>query len=136
MKTAGIIYKREDQIIAGTAKQVARELEHEGIKVNLAKADFVITLGGDGTILRAARELVNREVPILGVHLGGIGFLSEIELSELKWAVRQIKNRKYHLDERTRLEVLVHGKKLIALSMIWLSVRAASPGLSSLSWKG
>lgn len=121
MKTAGIIYKKEDPIIAGTAKQVARELEHEGLKVNLAKADFVVTLGGDGTILRAARLLVDKSTPILGVHLGGIGFLSEIELSELKWAVKQIKARKYQLDERARLEANVLGKKLIALNDLVIS---------------
>lgn len=116
MKTVGIIFKKEDPIIAGTAKQVGRELEKAGCKVNLAKADFVVTLGGDGTILRAARLLAERETPILGVHLGGVGFLSEIELRELRSAVAKVRAGQYKIEERMRLEAQIGLKKIAALN--------------------
>jgi NAD+ kinase len=116
MKTVGIISKKEDRLIAATADQVAKELEQLGYRVDLAKAEFVITLGGDGTILRAARLVAGRGIPILGVHLGGVGFLSEIELTELRSALEQVKKGKFKLDERAMLETQVGGKKLIALN--------------------
>ncbi|MBI5078930.1 NAD(+)/NADH kinase, partial [Candidatus Saganbacteria bacterium] len=113
---AGIIFKREDPLIAGTARQVVRDLKKWGFKVDPAGAEFVITLGGDGTVLRAARMLAKRGIPILGVYLGGIGFLTEIELSELKSALEKIKSGKFKLDERTMIEARVGGRKVTALN--------------------
>lgn len=121
MTTIGIIYKKEDKLIAGTAQQVTKELIKQGYKVNLDKAEFVITLGGDGTILRAARSLAKKEIPILAVHLGGIGFLSEIELSEVSTALEAIQKNKYLIDERTMIEAVVRGKKILALNDIVIS---------------
>jgi len=116
MTTIGIIYKKEDPIIAGTAAELTRELKKTGYKIDLNKAEFVITLGGDGTILRANRLLAQREVPILGVHLGGIGFLSETELGGLTTALQQIKGGKYKIDRRMMLEAEVGGKTITALN--------------------
>ena len=53
MATIGVIYKKEDELIAGTARQVIKELKKAGHKVDIKRPKFVITLGGDGTILRA-----------------------------------------------------------------------------------
>lgn len=116
MRTVGIIYKKEDELIAGTAEQVALDFKKMGFKVDLAKADFVVTLGGDGTILRAARLLAEKGVPILGVHLGGIGFLSEISLTGLKDAVKQVRAGKFKLDRRAMLEARIGPRKAIALN--------------------
>ena len=116
MKNIGIIFKAEDSIIEGTAVQVKKELIKAGYKVNLAKADLVITLGGDGTILRAARLLHKTNTPILGVHMGGLGFLTEISLIQIPQALSLIKRKAYKIDERSMLEASVAGKKLIALN--------------------
>ena len=118
MTTVGIIFKSEDKIIAGTVKQVARELKAAGYKISLTKPKFVITLGGDGTILRAARLLSGKGIPILGLHLGGIGFLTEIELGELKIALDRIRSGKIRIDERIFIEAEVAGRKMIALNDI------------------
>lgn len=116
MKKIGIIFKKEDALIAGTARQVERDLTKEGFQVGLANAEMVIILGGDGTILRAARMLAPEGIPILGVHLGGIGFLSEINLEELKTAMQKIKKKAFFLDERCMLEAQVGAKKVFALN--------------------
>ena len=118
MTTIGVIYKKEDELIAGTAQQVIKELKGLGYKINLAKAKFVITLGGDGTILRAARALLGSNIPILGVHMGGLGFLSEIELHRLNDALEQIRKGRFKLDERTMIEAHTAGRKLVALNDI------------------
>lgn len=116
MTTVGVIYKKEDKLIAGTAVQVIKDLKKEGFKVGLAGAKFVVTLGGDGTILRATRILAHRGIPVLGVHLGGIGFLSEIELGELKAALEKIRSGRFRLDKRMMLEAQVGGKRITALN--------------------
>ena len=116
MTTVGIIYKQEDELIAGTAQQIKKELKEQGYKVGLADAKFVITLGGDGTILRAARLLAQKNTPILGVHLGGLGFLSEIELASLSNVLDLIKKGQFKIDERTMIEAKVGGKTLTALN--------------------
>ena len=121
MTTIGIIYKKEDKLIAGTAEQVIKELKKMGYKINLAKAKFVLTFGGDGTILRAARILAKSKLPILGVHMGGLGFLSEIELHELSEALDQVRKGKFTIDERTMIEAVVGGKKISALNDIVIS---------------
>jgi len=121
MTTIGVIFKKEDKLIAGTAEQVIKELKAKGYKINLAKAEFVITLGGDGTILRAARLLMGKNIPILGVHMGGLGFLSELSLHELDEALLSIKKKKYTLDTRNAIEAKVGGRKVIALNDIVIS---------------
>jgi len=47
------------------------------------KLDFVLSLGGDGTILSLARAVAEREIPILGIHLGELGFLAEVVLNDM-----------------------------------------------------
>jgi NAD+ kinase len=121
MTTIGIIYKKEDPIISGTALQVQKELKKEGYKINLEQARFVITFGGDGTILKAARKLAKTRKPILGIHLGGVGFLTEIELEELKEALELIRQGKYVIDERAMLEATVGGKAMLALNDLVLA---------------
>lgn len=121
MTSLTIIYKKEDQLIAGTARQLAKELKKQGWRINQGRPKLALVLGGDGTILRAARLLAKDNAPILGVHLGGVGFCTEIELPELDETLKKIKRGQYHLDERTMIEATVSGKKLLALNDIVIS---------------
>ena len=67
------------------------------------KLDLVVTLGGDGTTLRAFRNLEN-ETPLLTINVGGNrGILSEITLGEIDTAIKQIMSGKVFLDKRTRV---------------------------------
>ncbi|MGI9090577.1 MAG: NAD(+)/NADH kinase [Gemmatimonadaceae bacterium] len=65
--------------------------------------DFVISLGGDGTLLRAVRFLAGAQVPILGVNLGRLGFLTACGPSEVEAAVQVLASGKYTVDERMAL---------------------------------
>ena len=67
-------------------------------------ADCVMVLGGDGTIIQAARELAETGVPILGVNLGTVGFLAEVELAHIYKAIDAVMAGKYKLEKRFMLK--------------------------------
>ncbi|MEN6462546.1 MAG: NAD(+)/NADH kinase [Syntrophomonas sp.] len=69
--------------------------------------DFIIVLGGDGTILKVAREFFCKDIPILGVNMGTVGFMSNITGDELEKYFDQIINGEFTLNERMMLEVTV-----------------------------
>ena len=69
----------------------------------------VIVLGGDGTVIQAARDLARRDVPFLGVNMGTLGYLTEVEAKEYKAALDSLMNGEYHLEERMMLDGLVTG---------------------------
>ena len=76
-------------------------------------ADLIIVLGGDGTILRVARELEGSATPLLGVNLGNLGFLTSVRGDKLIDAVREILRGEYQVSERQALQatLLRAGKR-------------------------
>ena len=66
--------------------------------------DIFIVLGGDGTILNAARKLASSEIPIFGINIGHLGFLTSIEISELKKSLGKIINGEYYIEDRMMLK--------------------------------
>src|SRR5690242_3123741 len=68
--------------------------------------EFIITLGGDGTILLAARMAAECSIPILGVHMGRFGFIAETHPNDLFPHLEEILNGQMQLEER----VMVHGE--------------------------
>ncbi|HEX7940165.1 MAG TPA: NAD(+)/NADH kinase, partial [Gemmatimonadaceae bacterium] len=69
--------------------------------------DALLTLGGDGTLLRAARLVTEREVPILGVNLGRLGFLTCCPASEFEAALRRLAAKDYVVESRMTLDARV-----------------------------
>ena len=91
-----------------------------------ADMDCVITLGGDGTLLQAARDLRKQDIPILGVNLGHLGFLAELEASHLPNALEPLVCDEYMIEHHMMIEgqVLRQGKVIfqdIALNDIVLA---------------
>jgi len=72
-----------------------------------ARADALVVLGGDGTLLRVSHLLARRSVPVLGVNFGSLGFLTEIALPELYPALTSVLDGKYQYDERRMLHAIV-----------------------------
>lgn len=69
------------------------------------KLDLLIVLGGDGTLLGVARDINGKyDVPILGVNIGNLGFLSSIEIQDFSEALKKIKNGQYIIQNRILLE--------------------------------
>jgi NAD+ kinase len=73
----------------------------------LATTDVLVVLGGDGTLLRAARAVIQVDVPLLGVNLGKIGFLSKVEAIELEPVLAKLVSGDYTLDPRMALEARI-----------------------------
>lgn len=90
-----------------------------------SELEVVISLGGDGTLLSTAREVFQYGVPLLGINIGNLGFLTEIEINEMAEALYKLKAENYYIEERLMLKALVQGaskeKVYFALNDVVLS---------------
>ena len=74
----------------------------------------ILVLGGDGTLLQAARDVVHREIPMLGVNLGTLGFLAEVDKQSVYSALDKLMEDDYEIEERMMLTGTVwRGDKII-----------------------
>ncbi len=127
-RRVGIFLNTEKPVARAVGADLARWLESAGVQVRLRPADaeaigrpdlarseadfligsdFLIVMGGDGTLLAAARLAAAVDVPILGVNLGHIGFLTEVELKNLWSALPDYIAGRCLLDNRVMLEATV-----------------------------
>jgi NAD+ kinase len=89
----------------------------------LPATDVLVVLGGDGTFLRAARAVADVDVPLLGINVGKVGFLSKTEAGDLGPVLDQLIAGDYGLEHRMALEAMVHragsagdGERFVALN--------------------
>lgn len=75
------------------------EMDTDYIK-DIRDAQCILVLGGDGTLLRVAKDTVSLGIPVIGVNLGAIGFLAEVEPKNIDTAIKALINDEYHMDER------------------------------------
>jgi NAD+ kinase len=81
------------------------------------ESDILISLGGDGTILRLARQVAEHGTPILGVNLGKLGFLTEASLEDLDVCLEEILRGDYFIVERMMLQAAIGGKSKSYLAL-------------------
>ncbi len=104
-----------DQIREQTGCAVA-EVEPEKLAESV---DLMLVLGGDGTMIAAARLMGDTEVPVLGVNYGGLGYLAEFRIEELYTALESILSGNYRLDKRVMLEVeLLRGTEEVTRNRV------------------
>lgn len=97
----------------GERVEVPKQLQLSKLEQELPGADLLICFGGDGTILHAARDATLHDVPIMGVNMGSMGFMAELERGELTQLADLPKNG-FTVQERMMLDVRVYrGDKLI-----------------------
>jgi NAD+ kinase len=117
VKKVGLLHHPKLPESLALAQEMAHHLEESGISAWLCSAwdedevschvddlDFLITLGGDGTILRAARVAAEHSVPILGLNLGRVGFLAEMEREDWPEKLSRVLEGEYWLEERMMLQ--------------------------------
>ena len=91
--------EQKDELFAGyDVRPVPQELKG---------ADLLITFGGDGTILHLAKLVALNKIPVLGINMGGLGFVAELEVGELE-TLRRLKDWNFALEQRMMLDVSVH----------------------------
>lgn len=77
--------------------------------------DCVIVLGGDGTLLRAAKKVVDRQIPLLGINLGTLGYLAEVNRSGAEAALDCLLADRYSIEKRMMLQgTIIHNNEVIA----------------------
>lgn len=98
----------------GDRLDLPRQMALSLLEKELPTADLLICFGGDGTILHAARDATLHGVPVLGVNMGSVGFMAELERSELP-LLAPLAHGLYTIEERMMLDVKVlRGDKLIS----------------------
>jgi len=95
-----------------------------------ATADAVVSIGGDGTMLGALRLVADRPVPVLGVHLGRLGFLVEVQPAELEVALDRVAAGDFVLEPHSALRVRLGGEAMVAFNDLAL---VRQPGRGSLA---
>jgi len=113
-KRVGIVHKVASAEASETALYASRFLETKGVEVvtepaEIARsADLVLVLGGDGTLIHAAGLLGGKPVPILGVNMGSLGFMTEVPQSEMYQALESVVAGRADVSERMKLRVHLH----------------------------
>jgi NAD+ kinase len=96
------------------------------------RSDILVSLGGDGTMLRAMRLIMGQSTPVLGVNLGRLGFLAEIDVEELPSALSAFDAHSYTTEPRTAVTTEIGGGRVHAFNDIAL-VRIPGDGLVAVS---
>jgi len=115
-----IATKPKQPQVAHVAGQLVDWFKARNIKASLdpksaTEADMSVVVGGDGTLLAAARVLGDRQVPILAINYGGLGFLTEVTMDEMYPALERVLSGDFAIEERMMIDPTVsRGNKSLA----------------------
>jgi NAD+ kinase len=98
-------YNIEVLLESRSAKMIG--MTGESFKNICKECDFIVSFGGDGTLISTVRKSFDFDIPILGVHAGNLGFLADLSVDELDSFVQKIIQNRYRVDERAVLEATV-----------------------------
>ena len=103
--------KLKVRIEGNMGKELGKEELNCPTEKFLKEVDLIISLGGDGTLLRAARLAAVEDIPVFGVNLGGLGFLTQIGINDLEKSLEKLYQGRYFLDERMMLNCTVKRRE-------------------------
>lgn len=113
--------------VEGSNVEFPKHIQFKQTEEELKSADILVCFGGDGTILHAAKDANQFNVPILGVNLGSVGFMAELELGELSM-LSKLPAGKYDVERRMMLDVTVRRDGKVIYSDIALNDAALTKG--------
>ncbi len=107
----------------GVRHWAAPAADREALHRELPGTDILVVLGGDGTFLRAAHAVIEDDVPLLGINVGKVGFLSKVEAVEIERVLAKLVDGRYEIEPRMALEGRIlrggsqpGGERLLALN--------------------
>ena len=127
----GLVSRLDEQQALDVARNLARQLRKKGISViveselaklgrlgggtylNELRADLIVTVGGDGTVLKTAMTIPDQETPILAVNMGRRGYLTEVEPGKAIRAVESFRKGNYRIEKRAKLAVDINGTHVV-----------------------
>lgn len=116
IETAGLVINPEKKLARTLARQARAFLEARGLRVLsssanagklAARTQLLLVFGGDGTMLRVAREIHGSQTPVLGVNVGALGFLTSVPAEKVKVALHAVLAGRYKLWPRAMLEAVI-----------------------------
>lgn len=146
INTAGLVLRPNSPEIKPTYLQIKETFEKVNIDVLLEQSsalmieeengldfeslckqsDFLVSIGGDGTLISVARRSFEFDIPVLGIHLGTLGFLTDITLSELPNFLDKLKHNEYRIDSRMMIKGSAKGNFFSAFNDIVISRKSIS----------
>ncbi|MGQ9543762.1 MAG: NAD(+)/NADH kinase [Candidatus Bathyarchaeia archaeon] len=130
-KTVGIVSRLDSEGALGLALKLRKYLSSErltvtpevefarlknlegGVPLSKMEADLIVTVGGDGTVLKTSMGIPRSETPILAVNMGRRGYLTEVEPENAVKALKECLLGKYRLEEHAKISAYVEGKRLV-----------------------
>jgi NAD+ kinase len=107
----------------GIAEWSSPAADHDALHRELPGTDVLVVLGGDGTFLRAAHAVIEDDVPLLGINVGKVGFLSKVEANDIEPVLAKLVDGRYEIEPRMALEGRIlrggtqsSGERLLALN--------------------
>lgn len=116
LQAAGVECCAEPHVVEQFSSPSARAIRAITVEEFDRFADVIISFGGDGTMLTAARLFLNSNIPIMGVNFGKLGFLAEFDANEMEATLSSILTGEYIIEDRAMAEVVVGGETLYALN--------------------
>ncbi|AHF81168.1 NAD(+) kinase [Thermococcus paralvinellae] len=101
--------------------------EEDVIPLENMDVDFIIAIGGDGTILRIEHR-TKKDIPILGINMGTLGFLTEVEPNEAFFAINKLIEGDYYIDERIKLRTYLNGENTVPDALNEVAILTGIPG--------
>ena len=143
---AGFVLKPDSLDIKDTYLDIKKIFENNGITVLLElnsaktlninngiefdslceKSDFLVTLGGDGTLISVARRGFKHQKAVLGINLGTLGFLTDIMPDEIELFLKKFKSNKYRIDHRMMIKAVINGKEIVSFNDVVISRNTVS----------
>jgi len=141
MKRVGILYHPKIERAKAFSQELEKYLKARGVsfwtcsaweedkaKTQIADSELILSIGGDGTILRAARAVIPHAVPIVGINLGNLGFMTELKSEEAFEKLPRLLDGDGWIEERAMLEAKLQpkGEVLNAMNDVFVGRRSSA----------
>lgn len=120
---------RKENVPFAVSRDMSEHFPGEECFDSFDQIEMLVVFGGDGTLLNVAKRTAFFELPILGINLGTLGFLTEVENDQYLECIRALKSGNYHIEYRTMLEMKLNKKLYFALNEVTVSRENAVDGL-------